>query len=87
MERLSGKDLTLDGDLLSYKDGRVYASATQSAVISLGGKLGMGQGEIMRDLKLEKRRLWPKRALPQNLRAGGPALRRPRRANNCRRSI
>ncbi|MCD5363182.1 DUF1615 domain-containing protein [Chromobacterium aquaticum] len=54
MEKLSGKDLTLDGDLLSYKDGRVYASATQSAVISLGGKLGMGQGEIMRDLKLEK---------------------------------
>lgn len=54
MEKLSGKDLTLDGDLLSYKDGKVYPSTTQSAVISQGGKLGMGQGEILRDLKLEK---------------------------------
>lgn len=54
MEKLSSKDLTLDGDLLSYKDGKVYPSTTQSAVISQGGKLGMGQGEILRDLKLEK---------------------------------
>ncbi|OQS39269.1 DUF1615 domain-containing protein [Chromobacterium haemolyticum] len=54
MEKLSGKDLTLDGDLLSYKDGKAYASTTQSAVVSQGGKLGMGQGEILRDLKLEK---------------------------------
>lgn len=53
-DKLSGKRLTLDGDLLSYKDGKVYPSTTQSAVISLGGKLGMGQGDILRDLKLEK---------------------------------
>ncbi|MDN0074185.1 DUF1615 domain-containing protein [Crenobacter sp. SG2303] len=55
--RLTGRKLALDGDLLLYNPDRTVSSqvsGTQNAVQSLGRRLGMGNGELLRDLKLEK---------------------------------
>ena len=53
---LSGKPLTLDGDLLRYQGGKAVeqASSVEIALRSLGGRLGLNAGEIRRDLLLEK---------------------------------
>ena len=53
--KLTGNALVLDGDLLRYSGGApTGVSGTQTAVYSLGGKLGMSQDAILRDLKQEK---------------------------------
>ncbi|WP_047390767.1 DUF1615 family protein [Chitinibacter sp. ZOR0017] len=53
--KLSGRELVLDGDLLTYRDGNpVGTSSTQSALYSLAGALGLSRAEIDRDLKQEK---------------------------------
>jgi hypothetical protein len=54
--RLSGKPLTLDGDLLRYAKGRPVddPSGVELVARSLGGRLQMNPGEIRRDLLLEK---------------------------------
>lgn len=54
VEKLGGRRLSLDGDLLSYQNGRPAASTTEQALLALAGRLGMSSGEIQRDLKLEK---------------------------------
>jgi hypothetical protein len=53
---LSGKPLTLDGDLLRYQGGRAVEqpSSVEIALRSLGGRLGLNAGQIRRDLLLEK---------------------------------
>ncbi len=54
--RLSGRKLTLDGDLLRYRDGQALReqSSTELALLGLAGKLGLNASEIRRDLLLEK---------------------------------
>ncbi|MCW3479457.1 DUF1615 domain-containing protein [Neisseriaceae bacterium JH1-16] len=55
--RLSGRKLALDGDLLLYNPDHSLSnqtSGTQSAVMSLGRRLGMNNAEILRDMKQEK---------------------------------
>ncbi|MDF0604220.1 DUF1615 family protein [Neisseriaceae bacterium TC5R-5] len=54
VNKLSGQKLTLDGDLLNYQGGNTSTSQTQTALLSLSNKLGMGKSDILRDLKLEK---------------------------------
>lgn len=53
---LSGKPLTLDGDLLRYQGGKAIEqpSSVEIALRSLGRRLGLNAGEIRRDLLLEK---------------------------------
>ncbi|NTV09381.1 MAG: DUF1615 domain-containing protein [Zoogloea sp.] len=53
---LAGRGLDMDGDLLRYKDGQPSneTSATQKVLAELSGRLGMGNDEIQRDLRLEK---------------------------------
>ncbi len=54
--RLSGMSLSLDGDLLIYRDGvpSNSTSSTQLALERLENRLGLGRNEVLRDLKLEK---------------------------------
>lgn len=54
--RLSGRSLSLDGDLLRYAKGQAIPepSAVESALRSLGTQLRLTPGEIRRDLLLEK---------------------------------
>lgn len=54
--RLSGKALTLDGDLLRYEDGQVasVASSVEEAALAIAGQLEMSRPQIRRDLLLEK---------------------------------
>lgn len=79
--RLSGHPLDLDGDLLRYKDGSPTTdiSATQRAILSLRSRLNLSEGEILRDLKLEKTVAFERSALYQRLYAiadlGQPAPR------------
>ncbi len=57
LARVSGQKLSLDGDLLRYRaDGSpaAEASETQRATLSLRSRLKLGEGDILRDLKLEK---------------------------------
>lgn len=56
LARLSGQKLALDGDLLRYDNGRpaAVASGTEKALLALGGKLGIGEADIRRDLQQEK---------------------------------
>ena len=57
LARVSGQPLSLDGDLLRYRaDGLPAgeASETQRATLSLRSRLDLGEGEILRDLRLEK---------------------------------
>ncbi|HPT49506.1 MAG TPA: DUF1615 domain-containing protein [Accumulibacter sp.] len=56
VSRLSGRALALDGDLLRYKDGVPTGenSDTLRAILTLRSRLGLGETEILRDLKLEK---------------------------------
>lgn len=50
--RLSGKKMSLDGDLLNYGSGAI--SVTQQSLNRLSGRLGLSEAAIERDLKLEK---------------------------------
>lgn len=54
--QLSGKELILDGDLLSYENGlpNGVASATEKAVMSLYRRLRLGSAEITAGLRQEK---------------------------------
>ena len=54
--RLGGRALTLDGDLLRYRDGQPAdePSETLGALLAIAGRLGLGRAEISRDLRLEK---------------------------------
>jgi hypothetical protein len=56
LARLSGKPLTLDGDLLRYQGGKAVAetSSVENALLALAGKLRLSPREIRRDLLLEK---------------------------------
>ncbi len=56
VSRLSGRSLTLDGDLLRYAGGSVApeSSETQRALLSLRARLGLDDAAILHDLKLEK---------------------------------
>lgn len=53
---LSGKKLSLDGDLLIYKDGspRAEKGQTETALIAVADKLGLTAAQIRQDLKKEK---------------------------------
>ncbi len=54
--QLGGRSLTLDGDLLRYRDGQPAdePSATFSALLEVAPRLGLSPAEIKRDLRLEK---------------------------------
>lgn len=54
--RITGKSLSLDGDLLRYEDGQVstIASSVEEALLAIAGKLEMSRPQIRRDLLLEK---------------------------------
>ncbi|WP_300341261.1 DUF1615 domain-containing protein [Accumulibacter sp.] len=67
--RLGGQSLTLDGDLLRYKDGvpAPETSDTQRALLALRPRLQLGEAEIQRDLKLEKTFAFEQSALYQRL--------------------
>lgn len=54
--KLAGQALTLDGDLLRYRNGQPIAepSGVELALRSIAGKLRLTPGEIRRDLLLEK---------------------------------
>ena len=56
LSKLSGKALTLDGDLLRYQGGKAIeqASSVEAALRSLSPQLRLNAGEIRRDLLLEK---------------------------------
>ena len=56
LSKLSGKTLTLDGDLLRYQGGKAIeqASSVEAALRSLSPQLRLNAGEIRRDLLLEK---------------------------------
>ena len=54
--KLTGKSLTLDGDLLRYQGGKALEppSSVETALRSLSPQLRLNAGEIRRDLLLEK---------------------------------
>ncbi|WP_432721349.1 DUF1615 domain-containing protein [Jeongeupia wiesaeckerbachi] len=54
--KLTGKDIALDGDLLSYQNGRPAAkpSDVEDALASISNQLGMGRDAVRRDLGSEK---------------------------------
>ena len=54
--KLSSSKLALDGDLLRYQNGQPArdASSTQQALAKLRSRLGLGDTDILRDLKQEK---------------------------------
>ena len=56
LARAGGKPMTLDGDLLRYKDGKPLEqpSEVEAALLGLSGKLRLSPREIRRDLLLEK---------------------------------
>ena len=56
LARAGGKPMTLDGDLLRYKDGKPLEqpSEVEAALQGLSGKLRLSPREIRRDLLLEK---------------------------------
>ncbi len=56
LARASGKPMTLDGDLLRYRDGKPLeqASEVEAALHVLASKLRLSPREIRRDLLLEK---------------------------------
>ena len=56
LARVSGKPMTLDGDLLRYRDGKPLGqpSDVEAALQALSGKLRLSPREIRRDLLLEK---------------------------------
>lgn len=79
VSRLSGMKLSLDGDLLIYRDGAPSSStsSTQLALERLEGRLGMSRAEVSRDLRLEKTPAFSQSALYQKVfaLAGGHAAR------------
>nr|WP_239058077.1 DUF1615 domain-containing protein [Crenobacter caeni] len=54
VSRLSGRALSSDGDLLSYRGAQVLPSETQFALEAMGSKLGLSRDAIARDLRQEK---------------------------------
>ncbi|GLS05138.1 hypothetical protein GCM10007860_22880 [Chitiniphilus shinanonensis] len=55
VERLTGKQLSLDGDLLRYQNGRpVGTSDSQAALYTLGERLKLSREAMLRDLQQEK---------------------------------
>ncbi|MBM3115049.1 DUF1615 domain-containing protein [Jeongeupia naejangsanensis] len=54
--KLSGRSIDLDGDLLSYQNGRPAAKASdvEEALASIAGQLGMNRDAVRRDLMSEK---------------------------------
>ncbi|EEG07535.1 DUF1615 domain-containing protein [Pseudogulbenkiania ferrooxidans] len=54
INRLSGRRLARDGDLLSYENGQASGGSTLNALQALDNRLGMSDNAIMRDLKQEK---------------------------------
>ncbi|HEX6735972.1 MAG TPA: DUF1615 domain-containing protein [Azonexus sp.] len=56
LARVSGKPLSLDGDLLRYVDGQPapVASSVEEALLGIAGRLDMSRPQIRRDLLLEK---------------------------------
>jgi hypothetical protein len=56
LSKVSGKALTLDGDLLRYQGGKAIEqpSSVETALRSLSPQLRLNAGEIRRDLLLEK---------------------------------
>lgn len=69
VSRLSGMKLSLDGDLLIYRDGAPSSStsSTQLALERLEGRLGMSRAEVSRDLRLEKTPAFSQSALYQKV--------------------
>ncbi|MDP1870540.1 MAG: DUF1615 domain-containing protein [Gallionella sp.] len=67
LSRISGQPLAPDGDLLRYKDGNTEASSTLKALLTLSRALKMSEGEIQRDLRLEKLSSFSKTPLYQRL--------------------
>lgn len=56
LKKLSRGEITPDGDLLIYRNGRPAPerSSTQSALLEISGRLGIGEAEITADLAREK---------------------------------
>ncbi|GHD56722.1 DUF1615 domain-containing protein [Jeongeupia chitinilytica] len=56
LSKLSGRSVDLDGDLLSYQNGRPAAKSSdvEEALASISGQLGMNRDAIRRDLTSEK---------------------------------
>lgn len=69
VSRLSGRPLTLDGDLLRYADGTVApeSSETLRAILVLRPRLDLDESAILRDLKLEKTLSFEQSTLYQRL--------------------
>ena len=69
VSRLSGMKLSLDGDLLIYRDGAPSSSisSTQLALERLEGRLGMSRAEVSRDLRLKKTPAFSQNALYQKV--------------------
>ena len=69
VSRLSGMKLSLDGDLLIYRDGAPSSSAssTQLALERLEGRLGISRADMARDLRLEKTAVFSQSALYQKV--------------------
>lgn len=55
VSRLTGRELTEDGDLLRYQAGRpVGTSSVESALYAVAGRLNLSKAQIRRDLEQEK---------------------------------
>lgn len=54
VSKLTHQRLDLDGDLLSYKDGKSAVGDVEQALLKINGALQMTNSEINRDLKQEK---------------------------------
>ncbi|TIC83667.1 DUF1615 domain-containing protein [Crenobacter intestini] len=54
VSRLSGRALSSDGDLLSYRGAQALPSETQFALEAMGSRLGLSRDAIARDLRQEK---------------------------------
>ena len=83
VSRLAGQKLSLDGDLLRYRNGLPVAEAsdTQQAILVLQPRLNLSTTEILRDLKQEKSFAFETTPLYQRLHAIADAAggeRRPR---------
>jgi hypothetical protein len=67
VSRLAGQKLSLDGDLLRYRNGVAEASDTERAILVLRPRLNMPTREILRDLKQEKAFAFERTPLYQRL--------------------
>lgn len=67
VSKLTHQRLDLDGDLLSYKDGKSAVGDVEQALLTINVALQMSNQEINRDLKLEKVKDFEDTALYKNV--------------------